>query len=189
MSSCSCTYSRVPTESRISTCAGKIDILGHRKRVQPVTKLLVAAVFSRSLRFMPLRVPTRTGLSRVSRRSRWELSSYTRWSEDCRSLFDVRRHTEVAFRSLKYCQLSLRVEDTRYRSTFLESSVSEPVPCRQYIAFEHRGIIRSQQPTGHVHVHRAEHEKEEVTEQPNRVASLTSSREKGSRATESYVDR
>jgi hypothetical protein len=43
-----------------------IDTLGRRKRVEPVIRLLHAAAFSRSLRFLPLRVPTQIGLSRVS---------------------------------------------------------------------------------------------------------------------------
>jgi hypothetical protein len=40
---------------------------GRRKRVVPVVGLLVAAAFSRLLRYMPLRVLTHTGLSRESR--------------------------------------------------------------------------------------------------------------------------
>jgi hypothetical protein len=40
-----------------------IDTLGRRKRVEPVVGLLVAAAFTRSLRFLTLCVPTQTGLS------------------------------------------------------------------------------------------------------------------------------
>jgi hypothetical protein len=51
-----------------------IDTLGHRKRVESVIEVLVAVAFFRSLRVLPLFVPIQTGLSRVSRHSRWALA-------------------------------------------------------------------------------------------------------------------
>jgi hypothetical protein len=84
-------YSRLPYRLKADTCAGN-------RYFRFFLRLLVAAAFSRSLRFLPLCAPTPTGLSRVSRHSPRTLS--------CNR--NLVRPTEVAFHSPKYCHRATR---------------------------------------------------------------------------------
>jgi hypothetical protein len=84
---------------------------GHRKGVEPLIRLLAAAAFSCLLSLLPLCVPTQTGLSRVSRHSRWAPARYTIWWGNCRSSSDTLRPTEAAFRLLMYCHRPHQIYD------------------------------------------------------------------------------